>query len=212
MNCPLCSNPLPQKLYYEDRFRKFYQCSVCQLVVADPGSWPDSGREKAEYDKHENQLDDPGYRRFLERIIPPVKDRIPAGVAALDFGCGPGPLLAKLLNDAGYPCELYDLFYYDNPVALTQNYGLITSTEVVEHLHQPGDVLGQLWGLLVPGGWLAIMTQRVLGLDAFARWQYKNDPTHVVFFAEASFHWLASHLCAKACQFEGRDMVFLQKP
>jgi 2-polyprenyl-3-methyl-5-hydroxy-6-metoxy-1,4-benzoquinol methylase len=95
---------------------------------------------------------------------------------------------------------------------LHQNFDAIVATEVIEHLHKPLTELERLWTLLRPGGWLALMTQRVKNAEAFSNWQYKNDPTHLCFFHKQSFRWLANYLNVSEMFFEGRDMVFMQKP
>ena len=59
-------------------------------------------------------------------------------------------------------------------------------------LTTPRAVLDTLWGCLKPGGVLVLQTQRVLGDERFKTWRYRHDPTHIVFFAEASFQVLAA--------------------
>jgi len=135
---------------------------------------------------------------------------LPAGASGLDFGCGPGPVLAEMLAAAGHSVALYDKFYFPDASVLQGAYDFITATEVVEHLEQPRAVLEQLTGLLRPAGWLAIMTKRVRDQAAFARWHYIQDPTHIVFFADHTFIWLSQHLGCRltVC---GPDVVLLQK-
>jgi hypothetical protein len=36
------------------------------------------------------------------------------------------------------------------------------------------------------------MTKRVIDVAAFSRWHYKNDPTHICFYSEATLKWLAA--------------------
>ena len=55
------------------------------------------------------------------------------------------------------------------------------------------------------------MTKRVSDAKAFAAWHYKSDPTHVAFFADATFIWLAHHWHA-TLEFFGPDVVLLHKP
>ncbi|TCS43799.1 class I SAM-dependent methyltransferase [Reinekea marinisedimentorum] len=209
--CPLCQSP-DCHAFFADKQRAYRQCRQCQLVFAEPASWPNARDEKALYDLHENSLEDKGYNRFLARIVDPLTDRVSPPAQLLDFGCGPAPALANQLRQLGFEVSLYDSFYYPETQALQHSYDAIVATEVIEHLHQPRIELERLWAHLQPGGWLALMTQRVIDAKAFKTWQYKNDPTHVCFFHERSFHWLAGQLNASQLNFEGRDMVFLQKP
>jgi hypothetical protein len=167
--------------------------------------------EKAEYDRHQNHPDDPGYRRFLARLVLPLQARLAPGSRGLDFGAGPGPALAHMLTEAGHEVNLYDPFYANRPAALTRQYDFITASEVVEHLRHPGLELDRLYGLLKPGGLLGIMTKRVIDRERFARWHYKNDPTHVCFFSRETFAWLAARWGARV-DFVDRDVIIIVKP
>lgn len=167
-------------------------------------------QEKAQYDLHQNCPEDPGYRQFLARLADPLLARLNKPARGLDFGCGPGPTLHLMLKDAGHSIEIYDKFYALNPELLTREYDFITATEVVEHLAEPGEVLNSLWDMVAAGGLLALMTKRVLELEDFARWHYKNDPTHLVFFSDSTFDWLARQWQA-SCSFHGNDVVIFEK-
>jgi 2-polyprenyl-3-methyl-5-hydroxy-6-metoxy-1,4-benzoquinol methylase len=110
----------------------------------------------------------------------------------LDFGCGPGPLLANMMQHDGMTVSVYDHFYQpDKSVLKAGYYDAITSTEVIEHLHKPKEVFEKWLSMLKPKGLLGLMTKRVTDQAAFANWHYKNDLTHVCFFSEACFAWLA---------------------
>ncbi|MFW6346660.1 MAG: methyltransferase, partial [Halomonas sp.] len=61
-----------------------------------------------------------------------------------------------------------------------------------------------------PGGWLGLMTKRVTEREAFARWHYILDPTHVCFFSEATFRWLAESLDMSVA-FPAADVVLMRK-
>lgn len=209
-SCPLCQSVRLQA-YAQDKKRAYLQCSECKLVFADPASWPTQDSEKAEYDLHENALDDEGYNRFLSRIVEPLNARIPAQSRILDFGCGPAPALAKQLTSLGHRVDLFDVFYYPNPAVWQKRYPAIVLTEVIEHLHTPAGEIERLWHQLEAGGVLAIMTQRVISQERFFSWQYKNDPTHVCFYSAATFQWLSEELAASNLEFIGRDMVFITK-
>lgn len=194
-----------------DKKRSYWQCNVCHLVFADPTSWPSPTQEKAEYDLHENHLKDPGYNRFLSRIVEPVLTHVSEHSELLDFGCGPAPALIEQFRQRGLQASGYDIFYQPDPQRLLQQYDAITLTEVIEHLHHPWQTLQQLWALLRPQGVLAIMTQRVINAERFQRWTYKNDPTHICFYHQNTFHWLARALEATDIEFIDRDIVILKR-
>ena len=208
-DCPLCG---AQQInaYHQDKKRTYLQCGCCQLVFVSPDYRLDAEQEKAEYDLHQNSPQSLGYRQFLARLVQPLQQRLAADAQGLDFGCGPGPTLSVMMEEAGWPMQLYDIFYYPDISVLHKHYDFITATEVVEHLYKPAEVLQTLWQQIKPGGYLALMTKMVIDKPSFASWHYKNDPTHVCFFSKASFEYLAAKWQAKL-SFVDKDVVFLQK-
>jgi 2-polyprenyl-3-methyl-5-hydroxy-6-metoxy-1,4-benzoquinol methylase len=173
--------------------------------------WLGREAEKAVYDLHENDADDPGYRRFLSRLCAPLVQRLPPARRGLDFGCGPGPALCRMLAEKGHGVDLYDPIYHDDPAVFSRIYDFVTATEVVEHLRDPGGVFENLFGMLRPGGWLGIMTKLVQNQAAFRQWHYIRDPTHICFYSRATFDFLARRHGA-AHQFVDKDVILMQKP
>ncbi|MCF1427893.1 MAG: class I SAM-dependent methyltransferase [Shewanella sp.] len=173
--------------------------------------------EKAEYDKHNNQLADAGYQAFLRRTWNPLlaylqqSKRPLAQLHGLDFGCGEGAVLSQMAAQDGVCVVNYDLYYHPDAEVLSRQYDFITLTEVIEHIADAAALMKQLHGLLKPGGVLAVMTKRVLDKDAFSRWHYKNDLTHICFYSDDTFLWLANRLGWR-CELTGRDVVLLHKP
>lgn len=208
--CPLCGSAATGP-WHRDQRRDYRRCKRCALVFVPPAFHLDPQRERAEYDLHQNAVDDPGYRRFLSRLFEPLAARLPDRAEGLDFGCGPGPALAAMFREAGHRVALYDLFYHPDATPLARDYDFICATEVVEHLHRPGGELERLWRCLRPGGVLGVMTKLVRDREAFATWHYKNDPTHVCFFSRATWRWWAQQRGA-ALTFEGADVILLAKP
>lgn len=210
MQCPLCAAREPAP-FCSDRRRSYLRCGICSLVFVPPRFHLSREAERAEYDLHQNRLEDTGYRRFLSRLAQPLARRLAPGARGLDFGCGPAPALASLLRDRGFDVSVYDSFYAPDESVLQGDFDFVCATEVVEHLHAPGAVLDTLWGLLRPGGHLGVMTKLVIDREAFSRWHYKNDPTHVCFFSEATWCWWASRRGAEL-EIIGADVMLLAKP
>jgi hypothetical protein len=196
--------------YFEDKRRAYLQCQQCELVFVKPEQRLEAKEEKAHYDLHENDPSDAGYRRFLSRIADPLTDKISSNSQGLDFGCGPGPTLSIMLEEAGHTMELYDIYYHPEASVLEKTYDFMTATEVIEHLYHPDKVWQQWLNLVKPKGWIGLMTKLVIDVDAFAGWHYKNDPTHVVFFSRQTFQFLAERDKLEL-EFFGNDVILLRK-
>ncbi|MFB9155210.1 class I SAM-dependent methyltransferase [Vibrio gallaecicus] len=207
--CPLCHHD-DVNHYFEDKRREFLQCQQCELVFVNPRQRLAASEEKAQYDLHENDPNDAGYRRFLSRIAEPLTGKISSNSHGLDFGCGPGPTLSIMLEEAGHTMDLYDIYYHPETSVLEKTYDFMTATEVIEHLYQPDKVWQQWLNLVKPKGWIGLMTKLVIDVDAFAGWHYKNDPTHVVFFSRQTFQFLAERDKLEL-EFVGNDVILLRK-
>ena len=209
MLCPLCSGS-ESKAYYQDNKRTYRLCLRCALIFVPDTHYLTPSEEKAQYDLHQNHPQDLAYRKFLSQLFKPLTRKIPAPAAGLDYGSGPGPTLSVMLEEAGYDMRIYDIFYAPEPQVLERHYDFISCTEVVEHLHQPGRVITDLFARLRPGGWLGIMTRLTSSRSAFIAGHYHMDPTHVCFFSRESFDYLAEKLEAHL-EFVSDQVILLQK-
>lgn len=208
-NCPLCRVEDVTNLY-QDKHRNYLRCHSCNIVFVPPNQFLSSEDEKARYDQHQNSQNDQRYRRFLSRLFVPMQKLLSPGSFGLDFGCGPGPTLSVMFEEVGHTMLIYDHFYARFPIVLKKQYDFITATEVVEHLHDPRKELDRLLACLRPGGWLGLMTKLAMDRQAFVRWHYINDPTHVCFFSRLTFEWLATKWQAEII-FADKDVVLFHK-
>lgn len=209
LSCPLCEAGDPPSAH-RDRTREYYRCSGCALLFVPPWLYPEPAAERARYERHQNHPGDEGYRRFLKPLADEVVRRTEAGSRGLDFGCGPGPVLAEMLRGAGRSVELYDPYFAPDESIWSRTYDFITASEVFEHLQKPWWELDRLFGILRPGGWLAIMTQFVPPRDEWPKWHYFQDHTHVCFFSPATFVFIAEAFAA-GLQLPGANLAILQK-
>ena len=208
--CPMCRR-FGAIHFHSDKNRHYLRCECCGLVFVPTRFHLSPLEERAIYDHHQNCPFDDDYRSFLARLAGARLEQIAFGSTGLDFGSGPGPTLSLMLAEHGHKVDLYDPFYAPDTNYLSATYDFITSTEVVEHLARPGVELEQLWSLIRPSGWLALMTKRLTSREAFPMWHYKNDPTHISFFSEKTFEILAEKWHTKA-EFFGADVVLFKKP
>ena len=115
-----------------------------------------------------------------------------------------------MFEEAGHPMVIYDPFYAPTTECLNTQYDFVTASEVVEHFRDPHQDLKLLWSLVKPGGLLGIMTKLALDRQAFDRWHYKDDPTHISFFSVATLRWLASSWNA-SLELVGADVALWTK-
>ena len=80
-------------------------------MFKDPELHPSAEEEEYRYAQHNNSDDCPGYRDFLNQALEPTLPYLDFGMEGLDFGCGPNPVLARMLDEAGYSCTYYDPFF-----------------------------------------------------------------------------------------------------
>ena len=210
VQCSLCGNN-QLTLFHADKQRSYMRCPICQLVSVPDAYLLDPVAEKKYYDLHRNSANDPGYCNFLSRLLQALLPQLTPGMSGLDFGCGPTPVLADLLIQQGFCMAIFDPYYFTDTSVLQTRYDFITCTEVVEHAYEARKIWERLFTVLKPGGWLGIMTKRVLDEAAFRRWHYKNDPTHVRFYSEQTFCWIA-HQWQTVPLFPASDVVLIQKP
>ncbi|KPQ07128.1 MAG: Methyltransferase domain [Rhodobacteraceae bacterium HLUCCA12] len=208
--CPVCGAAATAALMSADG-RDYWRCDACQARFLAPEHRPAPRDEYAHYLHHENDPDDPRYRRFLSRLADPLLARLCPASTGLDYGCGPGPALAAMLREAGHHVALYDPFFAPDPAPLSQVYDFVTCTETAEHFHRPAQEFARLRGLIRPGGWLAVMTCFQTDDARFRDWQYRKDPTHVVFYRADTFAHLARQW-GWDCELPVKDVALMRKP
>jgi len=209
ISCPLCETHDVER-FYRDSDRDYLLCNECALVFVPPVQFLSMDAEREHYGHHNNDPRDARYRKFLSRLADPMMRYLAIGSQGLDFGCGPGPTLSLMLAEQGYPTAIYDPAFQPCREVWAKRYDFITASEVVEHLHRPRFELERLWSRLNNGGVLGIMTKRRFEVQSFADWHYKSDPTHVIFFSDDTFRWIARWLGAEP-MFVGPDVVLLRK-
>jgi SAM-dependent methyltransferase len=208
--CPVCRSSDPRAFGSFDG-QHYWRCARCEARFLDPRQHPSRDVEYRRYLDHENHPDDPRYRRFLSKLADPLMERLERGARGLDYGCGPGPALAAMLREAGHDMALYDPFFYPDPEPLGRVYDFVTCTETAEHFHRPAKEFARLGRLVRPGGWLALMTCFQTEDARFADWHYRKDPTHVVFYREATMRYIATSR-RWTCEIPVKDVALMRKP
>jgi cyclopropane fatty-acyl-phospholipid synthase-like methyltransferase len=209
MKCPVC-NLNNNQHFFEDKFRSYNKCSVCDLVFVPAKFYLNEIDEKNIYDKHENNSNDLNYRKFLSKLHNPLSKYLKKHQLGLDFGCGSGPTLSKMLEEDGHKIVLYDKYYYKNEEYLNQQFDFIVSTEVFEHLQSPIVELSRLVDILVIKGYLGIMTKMRDDQLEFKKWYYKNDPTHINFYSNETFKWIENKYPLEIVSLNNDMVIYLK--
>lgn len=208
-HCPLCDSGDLSLITPKNDKRQYYLCGHCTLIFTDELHLLKPEEEKSCYQLHNNSITEPGYVDFLNRVINPSLEFINEEMKGLDFGCGPGPVLSKLLHEKGIYCDIYDPFFYPDYPEGTYNF--IFSTETFEHFHNPKREIEKIDHLLQPGAFLCIMTERWESQERFENWYYKNDPTHVCFYHDKTFDFIAGEYNMEKIYSDRNRVVILKK-
>ena len=212
--CPLCTSNRTVLFFtstQKNLERDYVHCERCDLVFVPPEFHLEPESQKARYLTHNNDPDDPDYRTFLARLWDELRPRLPAGSRGLDYGAGPGPALAAMIEQDGFGASIYDPFFFPDESAFSATYDFVTCTETVEHFTSPRREFARLDGILARGGLFGLMTSILEDKDGFADWYYHRDPTHVAFYTKATFRWIAVWL-SWDMEFPRKDVVVFRKP
>lgn len=207
--CPLCSSSQTH-FSIQAYGRTYWECDECGLIFLSPSERLAPAAEYAHYLTHENNPSDPRYRSFLDRLALPLIARLSPGAQGLDYGSGPGPTLSLMLQERGFPTQIYDPHFAPDGSVLAASYDFITATEVVEHFHSPRQEFQRLDALLQPNGFLGLMTEIFLDDRPFDKWHYPRDPTHVSFYRVQTIEWIAESFHYDL-EIPARNVVLLHK-
>lgn len=186
--CPLCMTRQENRVISGPDLRKYYLCAHCSLIFVDPCHFLSPEKEQQHYVTHENHLENEGYVRFLKQILDPMLPYLDSKMRGLDYGCGPGPTLSKLIKQHGIACDDYDPFFANVP--LHPPYDFMLATECLEHFHRPADEMKRISAWLKPGGLLGVMTEHWTHIEQLKSWYYAKDPTHVCFYHASTLDYL----------------------
>lgn len=168
----------------------------------------------ARYRLHRNSMHDEGYIRFLQPVVECIRRNLPAG-RVLDYGCGPVPVLIELLRRAGYEVSAYDPNFHVLPagweLARARMHDAVVSVEVFEHFRDPCGEISRIAGLLKPGGWLVVMTELVTRAMCMDTWAYANDATHILFFSDATFRYMAERWGFQVVEITAGRLVLMRR-
>ena len=132
--------------------------------------------------RYNKEIQDNVYRihdQYIESLVARWSDM--NGLRKIELG---GRINAKKgyetvdLYDANINCDLNDPWPFEDSTV-----GLVRAVDVLEHLKSPIHVMKELYRVLAPAGWAFIQVPSTDGRGAF------QDPNHVSFWNENSFHY-----------------------
>jgi len=207
--CPLCSSARSEKLSTTGS-RRYYLCQHCQLIFLDSKQHPLPGEESSRYLEHHNSPEEDGYVQFLYKAIGPMLAYLHPYMQGLDYGCGHTPVLSQLIvRHHRMNCHAYDPFFF--PDLPYQPFDYVFSTETFEHFFTPAHAIDHIVRHMKRGAYLCIMTQLRKKVEAFDRWWYRRDPTHVCFYHRQTVAYIAKHWSMKILYEDGSSVFVLQK-
>ncbi len=210
MKCKICHTNT--KILRDNLTKEIYEiCSHCEAISLQDKFIVTKKREKAQYENHNNSFESRGYVEMFEKFLDYFWQNLDKNATnALDFGSGPGPVLAQILKSKALHVDTYDKFYQPEELYKDKKYDLITSTEVFEHLQNPLDTLCLFKKHLKKGGLIAIMTLfHDNNEENFWKWWYRRDPTHILFYTPKTFEVLADMCGLKILKCDDRRVVVL---
>lgn len=170
-------------------------------------------RERTRYEEHRNsgRRYHDYLRDFAERRIAPLIERsgCRGSLEVVDYGSGPVAALTPVLRDLGLRVFGYDPFFGPFREPPSQSGDIVVLHEVVEHFGRPGSALSRAVAAMRHHGFLVVETQtRPRDAAAFARWTYRQDPTHVAFYTRRTFGYLARRWGFTEVAADDRGAVF----
>ena len=211
MSCLICGKDTETFIDKKSEIEYSY-CNNCQCISKSKEHFRPIPDQKERYDLHENDPEDEGYQAYFQRFLDFILPLVGTPKTALDFGCGRSSLLADMLRNEGIVSDYYDPIYHPENMDDSKKYQLIVSTEVFEHLHEPRSTFEELLENVEEGGFIALQTQfHPNDIEAFKKWYYHLDPTHIIFFTPQTFKVLADIYECEVIDHNGKNIIVIKK-
>jgi hypothetical protein len=207
VRCHLCQSPAI--FLYSGKYGEYFRCETCKGIFLSPEHFPTAHAEKTRYEKHSQDVTDPGYQAFVAPLIETIIKNHSPQQQGLDFGCGRQSIIQHLLQPTGFNLNLYDPFFKNKSNLLTKKYDFIVCSEVIEHFQDPKKEFKLLRSLLNSGGSLYCLTDLYTEKTDFKNWYYKNDPTHVFFYHPKTITFIQEHFGFAKYKIEDRLITFV---
>jgi len=214
MKCNICKNENLHLIEVKNksRLKKYYRCNECGFIFIGEEHLLPLEDESKRYEIHNNEITDPSYRAYFKKFIDYIEDDLDKENTILDYGSGPQPVLANVMEENGYKVDIYDKFFSRETDYLNKKYDVILSTEVFEHIYNPMETLETLLSILNKNGKLILMTAISPSTDEeFRRWWYIQDPTHVVFYNKKTFDIISKKYNLNIIKYNHKNIIVFQR-
>ncbi len=210
MNCLVCASSSVRLL--ETKRKKFFRCNDCGFSFLHPDFLPDEETALNRYKKHQNDDDNQGYRQFLSRIVERALFYAGKPETVIDWGSGPVPSLSRMMRNLGFSVFSWDPHFSASELPQQSFYDLGMCVETAEHFINPQKDFSAFFAALKPGAFAVIHTHLAPEDDeAFLRWWYMEDITHVSFYSNRSLEMLGDMNSASLIALEDRKLAVFRK-
>ncbi|GGQ05474.1 methyltransferase [Shewanella litoralis] len=166
--------------------------------------------ERQRYGRAQRSSKQKQLSQFVLPLLQQISQQQAGRLTGLNFGRILDAKSQQTIVEAGHQVNQYDPFFAADQSVLSQHYDFVCCYRVFEHFRHPYREWNLLNQLIKPNGWLAISTPLMTDKALFAKWHYKNNPTHVSFYQQATFEYLASNSDFELL-FASKDLVLMQK-
>jgi len=214
IKCKICNSKNLKIIDDKKVNNVYYHCQECDFVFEQEEKLVSNEIELKVYQGHNNTIENVGYVNMFNKFMVKTVDKYCKDKKnVLEFGSGPGPVLAELLKQKGYEVDIYDPYFSPEKVFEGKKYDIITSTEVFEHFNDPLKEIGLLKKILKKDGYLCIMTRfHPKDEEEFKNWWYRRDLTHISFYTPKTFKYIANKFDLEIIFYDDRDIcVFKNK-
>ncbi len=209
--CPLCQKT-QNHLFYEEKRRAFYRCEHCFLVFVPETYHISPEEEKKRYDQHQNNEESQqfeGYKKWMQDFWNWIKlSGVGVQGKICDYGSGPHPILNEFAQLEGIHIISYDLYYAPESKASLVDLELLILSEIVEHFRNPYQEWNDLKKMVKTGGHICIRTSLWNEETRWKDWAYARDITHINFYHQKTFDYLAQTYNWKILRLEKDKIEF----
>jgi 2-polyprenyl-3-methyl-5-hydroxy-6-metoxy-1,4-benzoquinol methylase len=205
--CPLCGKVANSLI--RGAKRNLRHCLECDLVFVPSAYHPTPEEELHRYRQHQNSSDNLGYVKMLSEVLKLIQRFGPEGGNILDFGCGPGPVFVDLCRQAGFNAYGYDP-HFQQELPEKIRFDVISAIEVWEHFRSPATDISSLLSFLAPNGLLAVRTLLHKGEENMSSWWYTRDNTHLSFYSQQTFAWIAEKFRLNPIFTDGEKIILFK--